>query len=708
MTQQLCYFELFNYLEVQMKRLIDQIKLFIEKRKVNVTDEKTSVAHVAKEIFLIALIVHVILEILNKRSIIGGIGYIIANPAMFISGLFLLVTFYSVGVFIAKRHFWYVLVSVLWIGLGISNFIILFFRTTPLSAADFRLLDSVKEIASFYLSKFQILLITVSIILLVVGLVIMYLKFPKKKAMFIKGIILMTVSYGLFMGSYGIALETGLVKEDYDNIANAFKEYGFAYSFAVSVVKIGMEEPENYTLESIQALEKQMGEEVSYEGELPNIIFVQLESVFDINRIKTLAFNQNPMPNFTRLKKQFSSGYVTVPTYGAGTANTEFEILSGMNLKYFGPGEYPYKTILEDTPVESIAYNLSLEGMHTHAIHNNTGTFYSRNTVYPMLGFDSYSSIEYMNNIVYNPIGWSTDMVLIDEITKVINETEERDFVFAVSVQPHGKYPQENILEDPVVEFWKTPQMKSDSSQDYYYKNQVTINNHTEPLMNQFLYFANQLYEEDLFIGDLVKALEQSEEPVVLVLYGDHFPGLDISEEELTEGSLFQTDYVIWNNFGMPKQNRDLKSYELHAWVLEQLNYKKGKMNVFHQNMIEDPLYDEKMELLQYDMLYGDQIVYDYQMPFQMKEMSMGVYDTIITDVYIQGEALVVEGEHFTEWCEVFIDDEIVETIYLDTSTLIIPYFQLEQEDTINLKVSHVTESHKPLDETDIYTFTQE
>ena len=53
--------------------------------------------------------------------------------------------------------------------------------------------------------------------------------------------------------------------------------------------------------------------------------------------------------------QNYSTGYFKVPSVGAGTANTEFEVLTGMNLRYFGPGEYPYKTVLKYQTAESAA-----------------------------------------------------------------------------------------------------------------------------------------------------------------------------------------------------------------------------------------------------------------------------------------------------------------------------------------------------------------
>ena len=87
-----------------------------------------------------------------------------------------------------------------------------------------------------------------------------------------------------------------------------------------------------------------------------------------------------------------------------------------MNLDFFGPGEYPYKTILKETTAESAAYNLKELGYGTHAIHNNDGTFYGRNKVFANLGFDTFTSLEYMNPIEENPTGWAKDKILINNM----------------------------------------------------------------------------------------------------------------------------------------------------------------------------------------------------------------------------------------------------------------------------------------------------
>ena len=79
-------------------------------------------------------------------------------------------------------------------------------------------------------------------------------------------------------------------------------------------------------------------------------------SFFDPTLVNYLDISEDPIPTFRKLMKEYSSGYYKVPSVGAGTANTEFESITGMSMHYFGPGEYPYKSILRETTCESAPY----------------------------------------------------------------------------------------------------------------------------------------------------------------------------------------------------------------------------------------------------------------------------------------------------------------------------------------------------------------
>ena len=111
----------------------------------------------------------------------------------------------------------------------------------------------------------------------------------------------------------------------------------------------------------------------------PNILFVQLESYFDVDNAEFFTTSEDACPNLHEMYKKYSTGYFKVPSVGAGTANTEFEVLTGMNLRYFGPGEYPYKTYAEGTYVRRVRQqHWAHWDMEHMRLHNNGGNFYSR------------------------------------------------------------------------------------------------------------------------------------------------------------------------------------------------------------------------------------------------------------------------------------------------------------------------------------------
>ena len=137
--------------------------------------------------------------------------------------------------------------------------------------------------------------------------------------------------------------------------------------------------------------------------ENPNIIIIQLESIFDTKYMKDFYPSEDPMPTLTALKEKYSTGLFTVPAVGAGTANTEFEVQTGMSTQFFGAGEYPFKTIMRSKTCDSMAYDLKRSGYATAGFHNNDATFYSRYVDYANLGFDNFTGMEHMYGLNKTP-----------------------------------------------------------------------------------------------------------------------------------------------------------------------------------------------------------------------------------------------------------------------------------------------------------------
>ena len=618
-----------------------------------------------------SVILELVVECFNRRGIMG-LAFPFMHPVIFIYNTLIIMTTMTIALFFTRRIFAYCVISVVWIGLSLTNFIILSSRKTPFTAMDFYLIKDAIKVAGLYVSIVQIILIALLVIAAITGLVFLWRKAPKievtiKKTKFYAyaGVQLVLV----FLAAYGIGITllfTGAVEGHFGNLAQAYKKYGFSHCFVSSVLDRGIKKSGEYSEEYMESLKKDLDDvKPEADDKTPNIIFVQLESFFDPTHVKGITLSENPLPNYQKLVSEYSSGYLSVPCFGAGTCNTEFEVQTGINIDDFGPGEYPYRTIMKSKVCESMAYNIKKLGYSTHAIHNNDGTFYDRNLVFSHLGYDTFTSIEYMDGIEKTPMGWAKDNILTGEITKALDSTSGTDYVFTISVQGHGDYPS-----TPIEGY--TPKIK-------------VTNFPVAEQQASFEYYVNQIHEMDNFIGELVDKLSERDEETVLVLYGDHLPTFDFTDEMLTNGDKFQTQYVIWSNFQIDKQNKDIQAYQLSAYVMERLGMSEGYIMKYHQskkNLPEDE-YLKNLKILEYDILYGKKEIYGGDTPYVATELKMGIDDIEITDVYNYGDTVFIEGNHFNDYSCALINGKEYATEKISDRLLRVKGVKVKKDDLV-------------------------
>ncbi len=649
-----------------MNRIIKYFKNIINDIKESKNKKYTALSYLITPIITVFII-----EVLSRKSFLEAFSFIKDNPIAFLSNVLILMLTLSFTLLMKKRIAGIVIVNVAWLFLGFTNYLVTSNRTTPFTFVDFFNIDSAIGVINQYVSFISIVIAIAGTSFLIAVLVYIWKKVPiydKKINYFRNIVVIFVISIGnLFVLNLGN--EKGVLTKEFPNLVIAFEDYGFIYCFSNSVVNRGIEEPDNYSSYTIENIKTKLNAVKNKEvkGELPNIIFLQLETFLDVNYIKGLEFSKEPLPNFNKFKKEFPSGLFSVHNVGFGTANTEFEIMTGMNLDDFGPGEFPFKTILKSKNCESISYNLKEHGYKTHAMHNNTGLFYSRNQIFSQLGYDNYISIEFMNNIEYTPMGWAKDKVLTNEIKKVLDHTDTKDFIYTISTQGHGSYPVNIELENKYIE---------------------VTGNFAEDRLAMLEYYTNMLHEMDMFIKELTDELSKRDEKTILVMYGDHLPSLNLSEEELDGISLYQTEYVVWNNFDLKMKDEDIEAFQLSSKILESLNIQSGVINKFHQTFKKDPEYTSALKVLEYDILYGDLLVYDGINPYVSTELKMGLKEVEITDVKhdIQKGYVLVNGENFTEFSVVFVNDEKYETEFIDTQTLKIYYEDIAGLDSFIVK----------------------
>ena len=279
----------------------------------------------------------------------------------------------------------------------------------------------------------------------------------------------------------------------------------------------------------------------------PNVIILLSESFWDITGLP-LAFSEDPVPNFKRISKECVSGKLMTYTFGGGTANVEFEMLTGcLNRFLEAQGTVFHSSVKEET--FTIARVFKELGYRTVGLHTNDRSFYNRDKAFPLFGFDEWIGLEDISNPVYDG-KYVSDVTLTDMI---INElkADGPQFIMAISMenhQPYGnKYPKTDIK-------------VSDTEIDGELKENVES-------------FLHGLSHADKQLARLVEYIENDGAPTALLFFGDHQPTLgsdfylhryvgDMEKEGKRRPEDFQvlltTQYLIWSNYKHENTYEDL------------------------------------------------------------------------------------------------------------------------------------------------------
>lgn len=638
---------------------------------------------------LLVCIINFVIEAISRHSVVAAWDYMTGTPLVFLYNAFMIFVTFSIVYLFKRRIFVRMIIGAIWVILGIANGYILLKRVTPFNAQDLKIAGDGIALINNYCNGFEVVVIAVGAVALLIWLISMWRRGGQYagKIHHIAALIGIIVCGVLYTFVTNIAIDKRVVSTYFGNIAFAYEDYGLPYCFSASLFNTGISEPNGYTKKAMAKIDKdgELNQTATSRSsdELPNIIVVQLESYFDVANAEFFTTSEDACPNLHNLYQNYSNGYFKVPSVGAGTANTEFEVLTGMNLRYFGPGEYPYKTYSKKHPTESAATALASLGYGTHALHDNTGNFYSRANVFNNMGFDTFTSKEFMNVLQTTENGWAKDEILTHHIMEAMDTTKQEDFVFTVSVQGHGNYPETQVIENPKI--------KVEGIED-------------EALKNKWEYYVNQVYEMDQFVGDLIKAVEERNEPSVVVFYGDHLPTMGLKAEDLKSRYLYNTNYVIWDNIGLQKHDKNIPAYQLMSEVLNRLDIHSGTVFNYHQQRKGTKNYLSDLELLQYDILYGKQYVYNGKAPITEGHMVMGIRNVSLSSIVPQlNSGYSLYGENFTKYSRVYVNGEKQKSSFLNNTRINLSETELKDGDVI--QVGQVGSSDTIFRMSDKYTY---
>ena len=208
------------------------------------------------------------------------------------------------------------------------------------------------------------------------------------------------------------------------------------------------------------------------------------------------------------------------------------------------------------------------------------------------------------------------------------------------------------------------------------------IQKQTEKLSTPRAIKVNQIAEMDNFIKTLVTEVDKMDEDTVIVFYGDHLPNFELTEEELVNGDIFKTPYVMWNNFGMKNIEKDLEAYQLSAELLDRLNIHVGTLVKYHQNYANSDNYLENLRQLEYDMILGEHYIYNGDFPYKATDIVYGIDEVKISFPSQLDNGIAIYGNGFNEYSVVTINEEEYDVRY-ENHILFVDGYTLKTGDEI-------------------------
>jgi len=334
------------------------------------------------------------------------------------------------------------------------------------------------------------------------------------------------------------------------NQVNQFNSRGFVYSFIFSYNTNRVMRPDGYDRNLILAEIRNAdtgGFDRLYGETLPHIIMIQGEAFSDIALSPHFNFDgfNDPLYNWRILSEESISGHIVVSVIGGGTAQTEFDVLTGLNSHQFAGVPFAFRMITRE--FESMATLLNRLGYTSEFMHPGFDWFYNRQNVYRHLGFSRLMFIDEFEGVPTKG-GYINEHDTISRTMEMfrnhrLNSPNTPYFNFTVTIQNHGPYRDMYLIDGPVT----GPTFTSDLP-------------FTDVDINSMSNYFHGLEDADRELRRLTDYLNTLAEPVVVVYFGDHKPALHMrvydlllpevyepgSLEDLTR--LFRIPFIIWFN----------------------------------------------------------------------------------------------------------------------------------------------------------------
>ena len=441
---------------------------------------------------------------------------------------------------------------------GIANRFVISFRGMALSGADLFSIGTAMSVAGGYTYKIDWYIYMEVVLTFAICLVSLKLRGGRVLNPVARLAVLLV--WCIIGGSYYyVCCKTDFL-EEHDIRSTGFthqlryKNYDMIFTTLTTCFYLSVDKPDGYSVSKVEEIAEPYvsgaaeADDTSAEEtfaasaqKTPNLIVLMNESFADYEDIgKGLDLSEDNMPFIHSLTENTIKGYAYASIFGGNTPNSEYEFLTGNTMGFLPESSVGFNLFVRGN-LPSIASELKSEGYTTLAMHPYRGTNYRRNIVYPQIGFDTFYTRDDFKNQSYIR-NYISDQTLAERIVSEFEKNKETGnpfFSWNVTVQNHGDYFAKNT---------KNLDMS------------ITVGN-PEVDQTRTKIYVNLIRQSDAMFEYLVDTFSKEDEPVVIVMFGDHQANLgddtyeyllgkkdeDLTPEERMEK--YKIPFVIWANY---------------------------------------------------------------------------------------------------------------------------------------------------------------
>lgn len=528
--------------------------------------------------YIMPILMFTIVELLNGNSVLKK-----SPPAYIVNYIYYLVLYVLLLVLFNRFRLTTIIINSILLVISIFNYFKLLWRGEPVQLWDVVTLKTAMNVSDSYHIELSPILIIAVLLFIFSILLVSKCKYKiqlKRNRAYIGGVCavlmiflaLTLIDTRRYQNANFSLMEKMGVVNNASNPAQNFSKNGMIVALTMNAQHLSVEVPDNYSVSQVQRVEEKIenqvahsilpndvlkdfeetqpirvacGDRILQDGEKPTIICIMNESYSDMSTVGSFDTNLPMHPYMDSLYERANviHGDLCVSVYGGGTANSEFEFLTGNPMAFFPTGSIPYQQYIGSS-TGSLPRFLKSQGYQTIAVHPFLASGWNRPEVYTSMAFDRFVSIddfgddsEYLRSYISDSTSYR----------KLIELYEQRDqkhplFLFNVTMQNHGSY----------------------TSTDPNFNQDVRLIDYPDkfPETEQYLSLARQ---SDLALEDLINYFSNVDDPVIICFFGDHLPSMingfyetllgkeivDLTGEEMQ--NLYKTDFFIWANYDIPE-----------------------------------------------------------------------------------------------------------------------------------------------------------